>query len=265
MSAVPQDDATQALVRRTSSGWDRLRGSRPLGLRSAARELGLVAALYLLYRQGRVLITGREAVARDHAATVRDIQEWLGLPSEATVQAAVSSDAMLEAANVYYVGLHFPAMILFLVVGFVCRPASEYRWARNLVATQTLLALAIHLAFPLAPPRMFPRWGFVDTMATLGPSAYDGAAASAANQFAAMPSLHVGWAVLIAFVVVKTGPRWLAALAVLHAGLTGAVVIVTANHWWVDGLVAITLLGSALLLFPARAREARGGPGAVTP
>lgn len=101
---------------------------------------------------------------------------------------------------------------------------------------------------------MFPSWGFTDTMTILGPSAYEGVGASVANQFAAMPSLHIGWSVLFAFVIVRTGPRWLGLLAVTHSLVTTAVVIVTANHWLVDGLASVVLLGIALVLFPAPGR-----------
>lgn len=154
-------------------------------------------------------------------------------------------------ANVYYTGVHFPLMVAFRLWGFVCRPRAEYRWARNLLAAQTAMALVIHVVFPLAPPRMFAQWGFVDTMTTYGPSPYEGASADLANQFAAMPSLHVGWAALIAFVVVRTGPRVLAVPAVAHACLTVAVVVVTANHWWLDAVVGIVLLIPAARLVAA--------------
>src|SRR5690606_20267921 len=125
------------------------------------------------------------------------------------------------------------------------RPFVEYQWARNLWILQTSAALVLHLSFPLAPPRMFPQWDFVDTMTRYGPSPYEGASGGLANQFAAMPSLHVGWAVLIAYVVLRTGPRWLGVLAALHATLTMVIVIITANHWWIDAFVAVALLAAA--------------------
>jgi hypothetical protein len=149
---------------------------------------------------------------------------------------------VFRAADVYYTGVHFPLIVLFLVWGFARRPAPEYEWARNLLVLQTGTALMIHLAFPLAPPRMFPQWGFTDTMTVLGPSPYDGASGAIANQFAAMPSLHIGWAVLIAYVVARTGPRWLAWIAGTHAAVTVLVVVITANHWWLDGVVGVLLL-----------------------
>lgn len=231
--------------------------SSPLGGRSryaarAALELAIIAALYFAYRFGRLIGLGREDVAHGHAELVHQAQQFLHLPSEAAIQNAVSAiPDIYELANRYYVALHFPVIIAFLLWGFFARPRGQYIWARNLLIVQTTLALLIHIAFPLAPPRMFPQWGFVDTMAVFGPNAYGGASASVANQYAAMPSLHIGWAILIAVVLVRTAPRPLAVLGVLHAALTVFVVIITANHWLLDGIIATALLGIGLLLFPA--------------
>jgi hypothetical protein len=213
-------------------------------------ELLLIAGLYVLYKLGRVITVGSEETARAHARLVHQLERALPLPSEAAIQQTVDSVRLLEAANVYYVSAHFPVTIAFLLWGFVARPRSEYLWARRLLVVLTLLGLAAHIVFPLAPPRMFPRWGFIDTMSTYGPSAYDGASGALVNQYAAMPSLHIGWAALIAVVVCRTGPRWLAVLACLHALTTVAVVTVTANHWLLDGVVALALLGVALLVVP---------------
>jgi hypothetical protein len=157
---------------------------------------------------------------------------------------------MVEAANWYYVGVHFPLTALFLAWGWWRRPPSDYRWARRLIITMTGLALVIHTAMPLAPPRMMSRLGFVDTMATIGPSAYEGSAATIANQFAAMPSLHVGWALLLSVVVIRTTTtrwRW---LTLAHPAVTTLVVVVTANHYWLDALVAAALLALTLAMNP---------------
>ncbi len=219
-------------------------------------EVTMVGALFALYNLGRLVIVGQEATARAHAEIVRRAEELLHLPSEAAIQEAVAAvPHIFEAANRYYVTLHFPVMIVFLVWGFVARPRADYAWARNLLVTMTFLGLALHMVFPLAPPRMFPEWGFTDTMAVWGPSAYEGATASVANQYAAMPSLHIGWALLIALVLIRTGPRLLAGLAVVHAALTVFVVVITANHWWLDGVVAAILLALAVLLFPRPATD----------
>lgn len=243
------------------------RPARHLRLRAALVELVLIAALFNLYRFGRAAIDGQEATARHNADLVADAQRVLGLPSEATLQQLFDAEILLRLANTYYTFVHFPLMVVFLAWGFVRRPRREYVWARNVIALQTGAALLIHMAFPLAPPRMFPEWGFIDTMAVYGPSAYDGVSGDVANQFAAMPSLHVGWAVAIAYIVFRTGPRPLAAVAALHATTTYLVVIVTANHWWLDGMVAIALLGLAVAitrLLAARSARRRG-PGRSTP
>ena len=233
------------------------------GDRTALRQLGLgvfelllVSGLYVVYRLGRLVTVDRTETARAHARLVHHLEGVLQLPSEAAIQQAVHSVRLFEAANIYYLSAHFPVTIAFLVWGFVARPRSEYLWARRLLVVLTLLGLAAHIVFPLAPPRMFPHWGFLDTMTTYGPSAYDGASGALVNQYAAMPSLHIGWAVLIAVVVWRTGPRLIAVLACLHALTTVAVVTVTANHWLLDGLVAVALLGVALLVVP---RPAPGG------
>jgi len=212
---------------------------------TVAREVALAAGLFLAYKLGRVVSRGDDSLALDHARLVHRAQDVLPLPSEAGIQAAVSFEPLLRAANVYYTYVHFPLITVFLLWGLLRRPIAEYRWARNLWMLQTSAALVLHITFPLAPPRMFPQWGFVDTMTRYGPSPYEGTSGVLANQFAAMPSLHVGWAVLIAYVVVRTGPRWLAGLAIGHAVLTMAIVVVTANHWWLDAVVAVLLLAAA--------------------
>lgn len=228
-----------------------------LSARRAGTELLLVGVLFLFYKLGRAFVAGRESTAAANAEIVRGLERTLRLPSEVAVQAWVGSPPLYELANTYYVAAHFPLTLSFLAWGFVCRPRAEYAWARNLLIAQTFAALALHLWFPLSPPRMFPEWGFLDTAAAIGPSAYHGGMAEVANQHAAMPSLHVGWAALIAVVVIRTGPRWLAALCVMHAAATLGVVIVTANHWWADGLVSLGLLAVALILVPGPGR-ARG-------
>ena len=158
-------------------------------------------------------------------------------------------------ANGYYVAVHFPIMIAFLLLGYGWRSRAQYKWARNLVVVQTGFALVIHLVFPLAPPRMFPQWGFVDTMSVYGPSAYDGAAASVANQFAAMPSLHVGWALTIAYVLARTAPAWLSIPIGIHAG-------VCANDVLLPSEFHLGMTGSAPKTSSARPRVAGTGASA---
>jgi hypothetical protein len=215
------------------------------------REILLLTALFLVYRLGRLAIAGHDDLAIANAWHVWDVERLLRLPDEETLQDwALQWPDLLKAANWYYVGVHFPVTLTFLAWGWLRRPPAEYRWARRLIITLTAFAMVLHVAMPLAPPRMLSSLGFLDTMAAFGPSAYGGGAATVANQFAAMPSLHVGWALLIAVVVVRTARtrwRW---LVVAHPVLTTMVVVLTANHYWVDAVVAALLLGLVLLVTP---------------
>lgn len=223
------------------------------------REALVITSLFIGYKIARQLVADRVEDALRNAAAVIRLEQWLRLPSEASIQGAVlNSPHLLKAANEFYVGVHFPVTIGFLLWAWFFRSRSEYLWARSLIATVTGLSLVVHLLVPLAPPRLLPEHGFVDVMATIGPSAYGENAALLANQYAAMPSLHVGWAVLVAVVLVvtlRTRWRW---LALLHPALTLAVVTVTANHWWLDSVIALLLLAVALWLFPPGVR--RGEP-----
>ena len=216
------------------------------------REVALVAGLFLVYRLGRLAITGHDELAITNAWWVWDVERTLGLPDEELLQQwALQWPDLLKAANWYYVGVHFPLTAVFLIWGWLKRPPAEYRYARRLLSLLTGLALVVHVVMPLAPPRMLSSLGFLDTMAVFGPSAYgDSTTATVANQFAAMPSLHVGWALLIAVVVVRTARtrwRW---VAVLHPAITVLVVVATANHYWVDAIAAGLLLVLALAVTP---------------
>ena len=217
------------------------------------REIALVAGLFLAYRLGRLAITGHDELAVTNAWWVWDVERALRLPDEELFQQwALQWPDLLKAANWYYVGVHFPLTAVFLAWGWLRRPPAEYRYARRLISLLTGLALVVHVVMPLAPPRMLSSLGFLDTMAVFGPSAYgDSTTATVANQFAAMPSLHVGWALLIAVVVVRTA-RTAVALGCHRCTrlITVLVVVATANHYWVDAIAAALLLLLAIAVTP---------------
>jgi hypothetical protein len=218
---------------------------------SLLREVALILGLFMVYRVARLAITGHDDIALSNAWWVWSVERAMRLPDEVLLQQwALQWPDLLKAANWYYVIVHFPITLGFLAWSWWRRPAAEYRWARRLITGLTALALVVHVLMPLAPPRMLSSLGFLDTMAVFGPTAYGGDAAKLANQFAAMPSLHVGWALLIALVVVRTLPgraRW---LMVLHPTVTVVVVVATANHYWVDAIAAALVLAVALALVP---------------
>jgi hypothetical protein len=246
----------------------------PGGIWRIVREIALLAVLFGIYNLGRFLSAEHTGSAYRHADELIRWENWLGLPGEATVQQqALRVHGLADVANVFYASVHFPLTAVVLLWLMIRRPA-EYGKARWALASLTGLALIGHMFFPLAPPRMMPGW--IDTGVLLGQSVYGASTDSGvANQFAAMPSLHVGWAFMVAvFLIRATRSRW-RWLWIAHPLLTFTVVVVTANHYWLDGLVAITLALPLLLLLDVRRvripadvsqldQRPRGGPAVAT-
>jgi PAP2 superfamily len=215
------------------------------GIWRIVREIALLAVLFGAYNLGRFLSAEHTGSAYKHAGELIRIENWIGLPSEATVQhQALRVHGLADIANVFYASVHFPLTAAVLLWLMIRRPA-EYGKARWALASLTGLALIGHMFFPLAPPRMMPGW--VDTGVLLGQSVYGPSTDSGvANQFAAMPSLHVGWAFMVAvFLIRATRSRW-RWLWIAHPLLTFTVVVVTANHYWLDAIVAVALVAGAM-------------------
>lgn len=210
-----------------------------------AREALLLAALFVVYRIGRGLVEGDTQTALTNARSVWDLERLVFLPNELTVQQwALQWPGVVAVANWYYAILHLPTMVLLLAWGWWRLSASDYLWVRQLIVRLTGTSFVIFALMPLAPPRLTTELGFIDTVAIMGPSAYEETSVRLANQFAAMPSLHVGWALLLAVVVVATTRSRLRWMAAAHPVVMTAVVVVTANHFWLDAVV----VGGLLLL-----------------
>jgi hypothetical protein len=170
-----------------------------------------------------------------------DVERWWHLPSELSWNHAILGNKLLvEACNGFYAVVHVPALGIFLIWLFL-RHRDQYPEIRNALAILTLACFAIHL-IPVAPPRLVGGTGFVDTALRYHQSVYGPVGTGISDQVSAMPSVHIAWAALIVWGAVKasTSPwRW---LVVLHLLASMVVVVVTANHFWLDGLVAIALL-----------------------
>jgi hypothetical protein len=226
-------------------------------------EVLLLGALWMVYTLGRALAGRHVGSAGDHATDVWRLERDLRLPDEARLQGwALGHDRLIQLANTYYKWEHWVALGAVALWLLVARP-ERYPWFRAVLITVTALALAGHVAYPLMPPRMRPDLGIVDTGVRYGQSVYgaDYANSGLLNQYAAMPSMHVGWAALFALTVVlvaRSRWRWLVAAYPL---LTLYVVVVTGNHYWLDGVVGVLLLAvavAAVRSVPVR-RPARSG------
>jgi len=219
---------------------------RLTGLAVGAQESGLIIGLFALWQ-----LAGSFAVMGPGGALARAQWIWhaervAGLPSEAAVQRLVLPHPLLvQFFNLYYDGLHFPVLIACMIWLFVWH-RDHYRRLRTTLMAFTGCALLIQL-IPVAPPRMLPSTGMVDTAVLYGQSVYATHTGFDPDQLSAMPSVHVGWAVLVAVAVIgaaRSRRRW---LALLYPVLTTLAVVVTANHFWLDGIVAALLLGVVIL------------------
>ena len=222
------------------------------------REVLLLALGFAGYRQIRYLTRNDTHAAVDNAARVIDVERAWHLFHEPWVQAqALRSETVVSALNHYYVGVHFPLTAVFVAWVLVRHP-EWYRSIRNWMLGVTGAALLIHVAYPLAPPRMVRGEGFVDTLRVYGPNIYpQDTTQSVANQFAAMPSLHFGWSVIVAIgfvVIVRRRWSW---VALAHPVITLLAIVATANHYWLDAIVAgvLVAIGGAAVAVQRRGRR----------
>ena len=220
--------------------------ARPLW-RRIGQEALVLGGLWMAYTFGRALAGRHVAGAREHATDVWRLERQLHLPDEASWQRwALAHPDLIRAANVYYKYEHWVALGVVTLWLLLFR-VERYPWFRRVLVLTTGLARVGHVAYPLMPPRMRPDLGFVDTGVVLGQSVYgpDPRNHGLVNQYAAMPSMHVAWAVLFAVAVIlasRSRWRW---LAVVYPAVTTSVVVITANHYWLDGVVGVLLLCAA--------------------
>ncbi len=236
------------------SRWRAFR-TRPLiqRLTDLARNVALLFTLYLAYAWVRRLTADDYTLAFSNARKLVAFQDSIGLPSERIFQAPfLYHPGLVKAANTFYMGVHFPGTALFLFWSW-WRHRPHFPVIRASLITLTVAGLILHLVFPLAPPRKLTSQGYVDTGLLFGPSPYDLSASEAANQIAAMPSLHVGWALLVAIsVIALSRSRW-RYLIVVHPIVTTMVVVMTANHYWADAIIAALLvIGSWVFMVKLR-------------
>ena len=239
--------------------------------RRALREVLLLAALYVAYSAARKLSDADVAGAVSHAESLLRLESALHLDVEMWANRALQDVPLLALlASYWYAALHYVVTPLVLVTAYRRAP-HRYRQVRSTLVAGSALGLVGFTLLPMAPPRMLP--GFTDTLASTAGSGWWGTDASApkglgglTNELAAMPSLHVGWALWCAWVVLLlTRTAWVRGLAVAYAAGTVLVVVATANHYVLDAVAgaAVMYAGSRIALLASRARRSsRGGSSA---
>lgn len=213
----------------------------------AFREFALISGLYGIWRLARMLPVTHEAGALQRARDIDAFQQLLHLPTEISVQHfVIDQDWLARFCNGYYAIVHVPALIAFLVWAFVRHRDLYPHWRNGLVAV-TAGCLVIRFV-RVAPPRFIDELGFVDLSQRYGLGVYGPVGTGVSDQFAAMPSIHVGWAAVVAlgtFAMTTSRVRW---IVLMHLPITVFVVAATGHHWWLDGVVAVLLMAAGLLL-----------------
>src|SRR5262245_647096 len=217
------------------------------------RETAIVGTALFLYLFVRGLIRGREGAAFDHAARLVDLERRLGMFWEPRLQAwALAHSWIVPLANWVYVFAFWPVLAGTMVWLFV-RHREVVAVYRNALLISGAIGLVCFALFPVAPPRFLSGWGFVDTVA-VGSDTYAALyPRSVANWYAAMPSLHVGWTLLMGIALAtRAQNRFVRAVGIVLPPLMYAATVLTANHYLADGLagavVVLIGLGVALML-----------------
>jgi hypothetical protein len=206
-------------------------------------ELVVVAVLLVVYDRVRALAAVHATVAVAHGWALLDIEKALHLRVEDALNSWLTGHGLLRALAVdYYQYVHVTAALAVLVMCYWRSPAA-YRPARNALVLTNVVGLAVFALYPAAPPRLLPGAGFVDLVARAGFGTSHGPVP--ADQYGALPSLHLAWATWVAVtgfaLTRRRAPRLLFAA---HPVLTALVVLATANHYVLD-VASGVLLGLA--------------------
>ncbi|MEU0603441.1 bifunctional glycosyltransferase 87/phosphatase PAP2 family protein [Streptomyces sp. NPDC006393] len=215
-------------------------------------ELLLIRVTYAAYQQVRLAatggtISGGRARAEHHGHEILSVERFLHIDVEHAVNHAVVKVGWLrDFFDFYYESFHFVVPLTVLGVLYWRRPV-DYRWARSALGFATLLALVGFWAFPLAPPRLMPALGIIDTVHGVQDFSKPdyGTLTALTNQYAAMPSLHFGWALWCGLVIAIVAPKWwMKALGLLHPLFTVSAIVATGNHWVLDAVGGAAVVGT---------------------
>lgn len=212
------------------------------------QELAIIAVGYWLYTMGRNAVPEQQSIALRHGRSVQHLQDLLHLNFELSINHFVARNEWLaQVMDYYYATLHF-IVTIGVMVWLFARKSHVYRGARTALFVTTLLGLLGFYLYPLAPPRLLPQYDYIDTLLkfhTWG-SLADPKIAEHSNQYAAMPSLHIAWAIWCGVALWVCARRlWVRLLGLAYPFLTLMVIVGTANHFIIDavGGAAIILVG----------------------
>jgi PAP2 superfamily len=229
----------------------------PKGWTDLGRQIVVFCGAYWLYRLVRGQVDGRAADAFENARHIIDLERSLGLFFEPAVHEwSTRQGWVADAASWMYVNSHFTITTVTLAFLYLRRNERFY-FVRNMFTIAMGIALVGYAAVPTAPPRFLPEWGFQDSVAQF--TGVDAEASDALfNPFAAVPSMHVAFALMLALPMASMARHRAVRMAWRsYPAVVTFVVIATANHWWFDAFLgaataAVSALAAQALLARAR-------------
>jgi hypothetical protein len=235
----------------------------PRGWLDVLRQVSLFAAAYLAYRLARGLVEGDANTAFAHARDVISVERTLHIFVEPSVQAwASGSHLLMDVSSWLYVNAQTTVTLGALVYLYLRHNRSFY-FVRNMFMIAMLIALVGYVVFPTAPPRFMPEWGFIDSVSDVtgvGLSHTSASLSALFNPYAAVPSMHVAFALMVGWPLARlVRPRALRVAWLLYPFLMAFVIVATANHFIIDALLGALTAG--LAAYGAR-WLARARPGA---
>jgi PAP2 superfamily protein len=218
------------------------------------REVGIFAAAYLTYFGVRALTEGSVPQALDNASRVARVERLAGVDWEGAAQSAIlGHDALVRLANWVYIFGHWPLLLVAGVLLYRYR-RPHYYLLRDVCLISGAIGLVIFALFPVAPPRL-AGGGVVDTITHYAGGYRTVLPAGLVNEYAAMPSFHAGWSVLLGIVVFRASHRWpLRTVAVVMPAAMVVAVVVTANHFVLDVFAGTAIVLATLLVVDHRNR-----------
>lgn len=226
--------------------------ARPLphGWRDVLRQLVLFGGAYLLYRLVRGAVDGRASVAFQHARALINAERTLHFFVEPSVQAwASGSHLLMEIAAWIYINAQTSILVGALLYVYLFHNGSFY-FVRNMLMISMAIALIGYVVFPTAPPRFLPEWGFFDSVADLTGVPQTSVPVNALfNPYAAIPSMHVAFALMLGWPLARLVRRRVArVLWLIYPFVITFVTVATANHFLADAILGALTAGVSALL-----------------
>ena len=224
-------------------------------------ELLIIFVLLRVYDMARARAEVRQGAALRHGQAILDLERWLHIAVEHTTNVWVTSHQVLSlTASYFYQFAHVTVTLSVLGWCWVRRP-EIYRAARNALVITNVVGLTVFLLLPVAPPRLLPGEGFVDAVALAGFGTTHGGPVPA-DQYGALPSLHLAWAVWATVIAMRMlATSRYRALCWIYPVLVTVGVVVTGNHYLLDAvagtavaLTALALVQGSETYFPRKAR-----------